>query len=89
MKNFISSVLSFFFFFRYLQKLGMISLLYSKKKNLLVLNKIESFYHTEMAEFEASFSAMEIVQLCQELNSVTYLFKKIKCSHLRRNLSQD
>lgn len=71
------------------QKLGMISLLYSKKKNLLILNKIESFYHTEMAEFEASFSAMEIVQLCQELNSVTYLFKKIKCSHLRRNLSQD
>lgn len=42
-----------------------------------------------MAEFEASFFAMEIVQLCQELNSVTYLFKKIKCSHLRRNLSQD
>lgn len=42
-----------------------------------------------MAEFEASFSAMEIVQLCQELNSVTYLFKKIKCSHLCRNLSQD
>lgn len=57
---------------------------------MLFLNKIESFYHTEMAEFEASFSAMEIDQLCQELNAVTYLFKKIKCSHLCiRNLSQD
>lgn len=57
----------------------MISLLYSKKKNGRVWKK------------EASFSSMEIeiVQLCGEPNSVTYLFKKIKCSHLCRNLSQD
>lgn len=56
------------------------------------MNEIESAYHTKMAEIMekgAFFCNGEIVLLCRELDSVIYLFKKIKCSHLCRNLSQD